>query len=365
MTAGQRVRGLVTAAAYCALIAAAASCDSGAATPAADSGVPSGDGTVYPPLVPSHDFEGFDVAPGEERIGDCQSWTLHNPEPIYVNAVHMASEGGFHHSVWYYVPETRYAGDDGTWPCDERGFNDVDAATRGGGALYSQSTQAPAESQQFQPGVALVIPPFSRIVGNVHLLNAGATTLTTHIRLDLDLLDESAVGVLLAPLNFNYFHIDLPPHAASEFRSECDLATTYMTNLGKAVDFHVYYVLPHYHRLGTLFRLEAIGGPHDGETIFESTTPVGEPLGRTLDVPFDMTGAVGFRATCGFNNTTSDRIFWGIGDQEMCNTLVYTDSELIIGAATLSNTVEGTVDGVVLNTGPCALAGARARLPMH
>jgi len=333
-------------------------------TDALDSATPGTDGGAdRPPFEALHDFPAFEIAPATELYGDCQSWTLNNPEPLYVNAIHMSSNGGFHHSNWFFVPEARYPGEDGTWDCSDRGFSEVDAASRGGGVFYAQSTQTASETQQFQPGVVLVVPPYAKIVGGVHLLNVNATTLTTHIGFSLDVIDESAVGVRLAPLNFNHLHLDIPPRSTAQFQSECDIATTYQNNLRRDVDFKVYYVLPHYHTLARLMRIEVIGGIADGQVLFETTSSIGESLGRTLDVPFDMTGATAVRTTCLFENTTDRRVVTGIGTNEMCVFLAYTDSSLSIGSATTGNTVDGIVDGVIQNTAPCVAIGFRSMVP--
>ena len=39
----------------------------------------------------SHDFSEFTMKPGEEVLGQCQSWTMNNPEEIWFNAVTIAS----------------------------------------------------------------------------------------------------------------------------------------------------------------------------------------------------------------------------------------------------------------------------------
>ena len=42
----------------------------------------------------------------------------------------------------------------------------------------------------------------------------------------------------------------------------------------------LYYTLPHYHSLATLMRIQMVGGPLDGQSIFETRSSIGEPLGR-------------------------------------------------------------------------------------
>jgi len=125
----------------------------------------------------AHDFETFTVEPGVEIEGLCQSWTLGNATEIWVNAVELEQDVASHHSNWTFVPSDQFEGPDGIWSCAARGYNQVTAALSGG-VIYAQSTQAPREVQKFPAGVAVRIPPYSRIIGDVHLLNTGDEPVT-------------------------------------------------------------------------------------------------------------------------------------------------------------------------------------------
>src|SRR5262245_37187470 len=92
--------------------------------------------TTSAPML-SHSFPAIDLPPGGEASRLCQSWTLGNEVPLYVSTVQMRSGGGFHHSNWFFVPEDRYPGPDGTWGCDERSFSELDAGTGGGGVFFA------------------------------------------------------------------------------------------------------------------------------------------------------------------------------------------------------------------------------------
>jgi len=67
------------------------------------------------------------------------------------------------------------------WTCTDRQYSQLDAALVGG-VLYTQSTQASQELQQFPNSAAVRIPPYSRVIGDIHLLNTGTTTVTGHSR---------------------------------------------------------------------------------------------------------------------------------------------------------------------------------------
>jgi hypothetical protein len=296
----------------------------------------------------SQELEAVAVEAGGELSWWCQSWTLDNDEPLFVNAVRASNDGHWHHSNWFFVPDSFYGGPDGTWPCDDRGFNEV-AAGVAGGVLFAQSTQSTFDDQQFDSGMAYRIPPRSKVVGNIHLLNLSDQPIESAMRIEIDAIPESRVETHLRPMAFFNRAIELPPNQESAQTMECDF--------GEPMDFNVHFVLPHYHHLGLGVRIERVGGDLDGEALFESNPVVGEPWGQTLIPSEPMAGATGLRFTCTFENNQSETVYWGIGDQEMCVFLSYTDSDRTHGGfAERDTNVEVDVrEGVSFNEAPCSL----------
>ncbi|MFW6067623.1 MAG: hypothetical protein ACOC97_04735 [Myxococcota bacterium] len=303
----------------------------------------------------SHAFEPVTLEAGGELSWECQSWTLNNPEPLWVNAVRSDNDGFWHHSNWFFVPDTFYtlsdgSPGDGTWPCDERGFEELEAGVAGG-VLFAQSTQSTEDVQEFPANHAFRIPAHSQVVGNIHLLNLSDTEITSGIRFEIDTIPAEEVATPLQPMAFFNRAIALPPNQDSEFTMEC--------TFDEPQRFGVHYVMPHYHELGTGIRLELVGGDRDGEVIFQTDGRTGEAWGESLDPAEDMAGATGLRFTCAYSNPRNEVVEWGIGDQEMCVFLAYTDSpEKHAGETGDSSTNEEVdeVDGVSLNEAPCDLA---------
>jgi hypothetical protein len=290
-------------------------------------------------------FEPIVAGPNEEISGLCQSYTLNNDEPLYVNAVHQRNDGFWHHSNWTFVPDHMYTGPDGSWRCSERGFNEVTAGVAGG-VFFAQSTQTLEEEQRFAPGYAYRIPPNSRVVGGVHILNLSGDTVETAIELEAELIRESEVVELLQPMAFTNVHLAIPPVSESEFIIDCPF--------NRPMDFDVHYVLGHYHDLGTLLRLEVIGGPGDGDLIYETTSATGEPLGDTVSPPFQVRGAESLRMTCGYENNRADTVGYGIGDQEMCVFLSYITGDYKYAASSVEDSVYvGEEGGVLQYDAPC------------
>ena len=108
----------------------------------------------------TYPFGPFEIAAHEESTSQCVQISLNNPEATYISSVELTTGPGFHHSNWLFVPEHVFPGEDGTYTCSERNFDQAVAAIFGG-VLFAQSTQVAHEVQQFPPGV--VVTDFSAI----------------------------------------------------------------------------------------------------------------------------------------------------------------------------------------------------------
>jgi hypothetical protein len=298
----------------------------------------------------SHDFSEFTVKPGEEVLGLCQSWTLNNPAEIWVSAVELTQDDASHHSNWTFVPDDQYAGPDGVWKCDDRNYSQLDAALVGG-VLYAQSTQAAHEVQHFPNGAAVRIPPYARIIGDVHLLNTGQDAVTGHVKLTVYDLPKADVKVKLVPFHLDYLGLDLPPHAASRFTGDCAVGKEMP---GGTLGFSLYYALPHTHALATRFFLSAVGGKHDQESLIEVDGFTKEAHGRAYDPPIDLHDATGLRFGCQYENPRAVEVKWGFGDQEMCEVLGFIDGTRAFESDVPNAVAAGQDTSVQLFTGDCS-----------
>jgi hypothetical protein len=185
--------------------------------------------------------------------------------------------------------------------------------------------------------------------------------------LNLSALPGDAATAKMNAFGVSYRPLRLPPHATSTFTGECELAKTHLGVTGRPLDFKVYYVLPHYHARGVGARVEVIGGTNDGHALYQSSSKYGEPLGKTLDDPFALTGATGVRFSCTFDNPSDEVIGWGNSDQEMCMIGMFVDSEYKWAGGVLgkdTNQVLGDTEGngIIQNTGPCEVFGVPPNL---
>lgn len=335
------------------VVLVAAACSSPAAVEPDAAGAPA-------PLTKRIDT--YTVAPGAEVTNRCVSWTLGNDQPLYVNAVTLATGSGFHHSNWFWVPATSYAGPDGSWDCDSRSYDEALAAAMGG-VLFAQSTQAIDETQAFPPGVVIVIPPHAKVVAGIHLLNASDQPLNTPLDLTLTPIAAADVTTRLAALSLTYEALEIPPGRTAEFTVDCPLGDRFAEVIGGPLDLKVYYALPHYHDLGR--KIEIVAGRASGDaTVFSTMSAIGEPAGQALTPAFDLTGFDRLRFSCTFQSDRTRTVRWGVGDQEMCVMLAFIDGQFNWGGGVLHRNNPGTPvdDGTTLHyTQPCELYA----LPAH
>jgi hypothetical protein len=288
----------------------------------------------------THEFGPYTLEPGVERAHDCVQITLGNSDYLNVNAVELTTGTGFHHSNWFYVPEHIFPGDDGTYSCNDRNFNEPAAAIFGG-VLFAQSTQSPHETQQFPDGVVIRVPPHSKLVAQIHLLNAGETPITVRPKIRLGTIPESAVTTTLAGISFEDHALGLPPNMSSRFTVECDIKTQHQQIFGRAPDFKIYYALAHYHVLGTGLDFEAVRDDGTSAMIYTTREKVGDTLGGMISPAFDMTGFSKLRFSCDYFNPTTNTVKWGNGDQEMCVFLAFSDSQYNWGGGVLEDDPPG------------------------
>jgi hypothetical protein len=305
----------------------------------------------------TYEFGPYVVAPGEELFRDCVQITLHNTEALHVNTVELTTGPGFHHSTWMFMPERLFPGEDGRFPCSDRDYSEPAAAVVGG-VLFAQSTQAAHEVQAFPPGVAVKVPPRSKLIANIHVLNATDVPLSARPSLKLDLLPPAEVTTLLSGVAFQNQSIALPANRPSRFTLECDLAARHRDLLGTEPDFRIYYALAHYHDLGTGLVLEAVRPDGTASTVFATEPRVGDLFGGPITPLFDMTGHAKLRFSCDFYNPRADVVRWGAGDQEMCLYLAFTDSPYAWGGGVNAPEApqnEVVVGGALHYSNPCAV----------
>jgi hypothetical protein len=304
------------------------------------------------------DVSTLTIAAGVEDEDTCQSWTLNNPTELWVNAITQRNTGAYHHANWFFVPDDQFKLPDGHWSCSENQFGELVAALQGG-YLFALSTQSNAETQTLPAGSAIRIPPYSRIIGSSHLLNATDHDITTTMHVAIKTVPPAQVTAKLAPARISYHDLTIEPTAKSSFTTECDIAKAYDGVYHRPLSYKLYYTLTHYHELGVYQQLEILGGPRDGEIIMRHDG-YGDNAGHAIEPPLDLAaaGATGLRLTCGYDNPRAAQVGWGIGDQEMCVMALQAVTDIGFDADVTrgTSTVVGTSPtGEIQHRGPCSV----------
>lgn len=314
--------------------------------------LPYGGCAVFSPTL-SHTFGTFVLAANEEQGGTCESWVLDNDEEVYVDLVESQTDGGFHHSVLFWVPEDFLDWPTGRWEdCYENGFDEVTAAASGG-VLMPTSTEVEDELQQLPPGTAFRIPPRSRIIAAMHLKN-GPTALTTSLRVKLGTVAAADVDVALAPSQLVVPALSIPGDAPSTFSGSCDVDAAYRTfTEGEALAMKVHAFVPHVHPALTAMEIKVVGGPQDGRTLVALGPYEPVTLGHVFDPPVDLAGATGLSVSCSYDPDLATDPSWGNGHEQKCETLILVDSVVAFAGVVAPgpNTPPAGVDG--LRDWPC------------
>jgi hypothetical protein len=183
----------------------------------------------------------------------------------------------------------------------------------------------------------------ARIIGDVHLLNASTAPITTQIHFDVYTIPAETVKVELQPMAFTNLTLDIAPAMETHARMACAVPQP---------DFDVYYVLPHFHELGAAMQIDVVGGGLDGQKLFRSAGSAGEGRGQTFDPPFLVRGASSLAITCEYDNPRPTSVGYGVGDQEMCVALLYSNGRKSGGLSAVNLTTSDS-GGIHRTDGQC------------
>jgi hypothetical protein len=254
--------------------------------------------------------EPFTLEPGEERF-ICYTKTL--DEDLVVDGYTKPSQPFVHHVVFAKTTGTE---PEGSSECDVLFRFEWEPLFLAG---------AGASEIHFPSGVAQVMHSGTRLLAQLHLLNASAKSVTdsAEIHLHPSLVQNPRPISAYALGNFN---VSLPPQQASVVESVCTIPET--TNFVAA--------FPHMHRLGTSLTFE-VGPSADRLTNVFERDPYNfddqhlDLLNLTLNAG-DVT-----RVTCHYENTTDHTVTFGESTHdEMC---------FLVGFAADRSTVGGCVVG--------------------
>ncbi len=248
----------------------------------------------------------FDVWPAEVHDREFLYFEpLQTTEDVYVSRYEISFRPGSHHFILYNYP----AGSSTPQPRvyrdlrDSQGNYDPIVANQLNDLFpffFFVGTQAPFVNYHFPPGVALRLPVGSGFDLNSHSVNRSQETHIGEVYANLYTVDRSEVEHVADYDNFGNFDIDLPPNR--------------ITTISKTFYFietrHIIQMWSHSHEHTLEFRIEGVGGEHDGELLYWSNDWEHPPL-LELDPPLTMNAGDGLKLVTTYNNWTNSRIEYG------------------------------------------------------
>ena len=235
-----------------------------------------------------------------------------NSADIYVNRIETSMRPFSHHFVLYtmdpktpsqLVPGTDLVRDirnaDGS-------MNLANMVAMGYHVFLGGSMQ-PRSDYTFPAGTALKIPANASIDLNVHYANHTASKVQGEAYVNLYTVPGAQVVHPLSTLNLQNTGIVLPAGQVTVVQKDFTFdAQTTITGLTS-----------HMHARGTKYQIRIVGGPRDGELVYENTDWE-HPALVNYAVPIVLDKGQGLRSIVTYNNTTTRNIFFGLtSDDEM------------------------------------------------
>lgn len=254
-------------------------------------------------------IERFPVAPHFERELFVYR-RLFNATTAFVNRVETAMRRNSHHFVLYTFQDGTPASIIPPYDVlrDIRrpdGTLDFAAMQPMGYHVFFGGSMTERNEWTLPPGVALRLPPGAALDLNSHYVNRTDAELPGEVYANLHTVDSSAVQHLAHSLFLSNFEIVLPP------RQRTTLSRTFLMSEPVAV----FLLTSHMHERGERFVIRIVGGPRDGEIVFE-TTSWSAPGIVTFDPPIPLAAGQGLRSEITWNNTTDRTIRFGLTSED-------------------------------------------------
>ena len=253
----------------------------------------------------------FDVAANFEReLFNYRK--VGNTSDVYVSRIETSMRPFSHHFVLYtldakmppnFIPKEDVVRDirnpDGT-------LNFANMVAMGYHIFLGGSMQ-PRSDYVFPAGMALRIPANAAIDLNVHYANRTSNLVQGEAYVNLYTIPASQVVHQLSTLNLQNSNLVLPAGQVTVAQKDFTFSgQTTITGLTS-----------HMHARGTKFQIRIVGGPRDGELVYENADWE-HPQLVNYAVPIVLEKGQGLRSIVTYNNTTPSPIYFGLtSDQEM------------------------------------------------
>ena len=249
-----------------------------------------------------------ELAPGEERLY-CVAWPFPEQQRELVYAAKIYTTGGLHHSN-VFSPAIDPAVGSNPYPDCHPGADDAFAGIGEGipDVLFANSTQVTdGEALVFPPGMGFRLHYDRDVVANVHLLNATAEPLLVEVVYDYFTMPEEALVEELAPFVLDNRLIDVPPMQTETTTADCGVWNGNVVSL-----------MPHTHEFATRFAVETVTYEGERTLIYEEQGFDLESDIAVFEDAVSLEGVDDLSFSCTYDNTKSEPLVYGLGEQEMC-----------------------------------------------
>ncbi len=270
----------------------------------------------FVPLAPPAAGEGFQLAinpftvnPNTEREVFVNRASP-NTSTVYVNKFTMQGRPNSHHFVLYGFINTNLLPPLNTLRDVYNANGGVNSTTfaqmqnhiyLGGGTDVNTTYTFPA-------GVALKIPARTQLDLNAHYFNKQTTALTGENYINLYTVPQASVVKEAQSINFANYNFSIPANSRKSITTDFTFS--------KAVT--VITLTSHFHKMGEKFQIKILGGPRNGEIVYENTDWE-HPLVINLTLPIQLKASEGLTSIVTYNNTTSKTINFGLTSEDEMN----------------------------------------------
>ena len=233
-----------------------------------------------------------------------------NTTPVYVNKYEMRGRANSHHFVAYgfqnltTLPNVNELRDlynpDGSYNVNT--FLEMQNHVFLGGGTDVNATYT------FPAGVALKVPANMAIDLNAHYFNKITTSLTGENFMNFYTVPQASVIKEAKTINFPNYNFSIPPFTRK----------TITTNFTFPSAATVIMLTSHFHKLGEKFQIKILGGPRNGELVYENTDWE-HPLTINLTTPIQLNANEGLTSVVTYYNTTNRIVNFGLTSQDEMN----------------------------------------------
>ncbi len=248
----------------------------------------------------------FDVWPSEVNDREFLYYEpLETTEDLFVTQYEIAYRPGSHHFILYNYPAGTPTPPPNVYRDlrNQQGQTNLQVALQLGNLFPFQmfvGTQTPNTNYHLPPGVALRLPAGSGFDLNSHSVNRTDATAPGEVYVNLHTVDRDEVQFVADQDNFGNFDISLPPQQ--------------VTTLSETFTFgeqrHLIQLWSHSHEHTVEFRIEGVGGEHDGELLYWTNDWEHPPLFH-FDPPLTFEAGDQVRLVTTYDNWTDETIEFG------------------------------------------------------